>query len=98
MDITFEQIIGKHILIGITYINKKREIIEQVQFDGTIIEASENRGIIIEKTKSKEKFELPPDLSLIKIAEPGEYKLRSTGELVINPDYISTIRILKRRG
>ncbi|MFX0060574.1 MAG: hypothetical protein ACFFC7_00125 [Candidatus Hermodarchaeota archaeon] len=30
---------------------------------------------------------LPPDLSAFQKAEPGDYRLRSTGEVVINPDF-----------
>ena len=33
---------------------------------------------------------LPGDLSSTRIARPGEYKLRSTGEVVTNPDFLAT--------
>lgn len=90
MNITFKSIIGKRILVGITYMDKNENIIKLEQFEGNIIDADANKGIIIEKTKSKEIFELPPDLSSVKIAKPGEYRLRSTQEKVINPDLLTT--------
>jgi hypothetical protein len=93
MDITFESIIGKYILVGITYLDKEGNIIKMVQFDGDILEANENSSIIIKKRNSEELFELPPDLSFIKIADPGDYKLKSTGEIIINPDLITTLII-----
>lgn len=64
-----------------------------IQFDGDIIDVKENVGIIIKKRKSNEEFKLPLDLSFIKLAQPGEYKLKSTGEIIIDPDLISTLII-----
>lgn len=97
MNITFKSILNKYILIEITYLDKKGNILELIQFDGKIIEANENEGILIERLDNKETFSLPPDLSFIKIAEPGEYILKSTGKIVTNPDFISTLIIEKRR-
>jgi len=36
---------------------------------------------------------LPPDLSSTQVAALGEYRLRSTGEIVVNPDYLTTWNI-----
>ena len=96
-DITFKSIIGKNILVGMTYVDKKKRVIDSIEFYGKIIKADENKSIIIENIETKEKFELPPDLSSIKIAKPGEYKLRSTGKIIVNPDLITTW-IVKRRN
>jgi hypothetical protein len=107
MEITFEFLVGKTILVGITYMNNDEVVIEQKQFHGTVITADEYKGILIKKTsvekfnepqyvkgklyaEDKEQFWLPADLSAFCIAEPGEYRLRSTGEIVENPDLIST--------
>ena len=35
-------------------------------------------------------WNLPPDPSLIQPAPPGEYRMRSTGEVITNPDFITT--------
>ncbi len=32
-------------------------------------------------------FRLPFDPEALKVAAPGEYRLRSTGEVVVNPDF-----------
>ena len=97
MDITFKSIINKHIFVEITCVDKNGDIIDSIEFYGKIIKADENKSIIIENIETKEKFELPPDLSSIKIAKPGEYKLRSTGKIIVNPDLITTW-IVKRRN
>lgn len=90
MEITFESIVGKTIIVGITYIDKEENIIKTSQYVGKIIEADENQGIVIEEKNSKEILAIPPQLSAIEIAKPGEYKLKSTGEIVVDPDLLST--------
>ena len=41
-------------------------------------------------------FQLPPAPSVYYVAEPGEYRLRSTGELVVNPDFVTTWEVVGR--
>lgn len=90
MQITFETILNKIMLIGISYVNESKEIIKQVQFAGKIVEASQEKGIIVKTVQDNRSILLPPDLSAIQQADPGEYKLKSTGEVILNPDLIST--------
>lgn len=87
-NISFEDLLGKVLLIGLTYYTHDNVLIERQQYCGTVIE-SNNKTICI-KQKNGELFSLPPDLSSTKPAPPGEYRLRSTGETVINPDFLST--------
>lgn len=89
--ITFSDLIGKTILIGFTYYTSTNEFIEQKQCWGRVIESNENR--ILVKLNDGEIFELPPDLSSTQVAAPGEYRLHSTGEIVVNPDYLTTWNI-----
>jgi len=95
-NITFADLIGKTILIGLTYYTADNEFIEQKQCWGTVIEADENR--ISVKLNDGKIFVLPPDLSSTQAAAPGEYFLHSTGETVVNPDYLATWNINRARG
>ena len=90
-NISFCDLIRKTILIGLTYYTADNEFIEQKQYWGTVIESNENR--ILVKLNDGEIFGLPPDLSSTKIASPRECRLRSTGEVVVDPDYLSTWNI-----
>lgn len=90
--ITFSDLIGKIILIGITYCSNENEFIEQRQYWGTVIEANET--MISVKRKNGEIFTLPPDLSSTRMAPPGEYRLNSTGEIVVDPDYLTTWTVI----
>lgn len=94
-ELVFEQIIDKVILIGLTYYTADRVLIERKQFWGTVVEANE-KGIAV-RLNNGEIFSLPPNLSSTKKAPPGEYRLRTTGELIVDPDYLSTWNIYREK-
>ena len=83
-----ENLIGKIILVGMTFYDKNDKFVEQKQNWGEIVAVNENTVFI--KQKDGEEFSIPNDPSAIESANPGEYKLRSTGEVVENPDFLST--------
>jgi hypothetical protein len=80
--------LGKHLLVGITVLDHEGKLVEQYQVHG-IIDRIEEEGITI-KQASGEEFGLPPDLSNVEVAAPGTYKLRSTGEELVDPDFVSS--------
>jgi hypothetical protein len=90
--ITWDDLVGKYLLIGLTYTDGDDRILEQRQLHGRVIEASGKRGIVVELLgwNAGERFELPPDLRCFQPAKPGQYRLRSTGEIVEDPDYVVT--------
>ena len=92
-NISFSDLVGKTILIGLTYYSADHEFIEQKQHWGTVMESNETQ--ILVKLKDGEIFWLPPDLSSTKVAPPGEYRLRSTGEIVVDPDYLTTWNVTR---
>ena len=94
-EITFDELIGKVLLVEITYYTHDNEFIEQKQFYGTVTEANEN--LIRLKQKNGKDFTLPPDLTSTKRARKGEYKLRSTGEIVVDPDFLATWNLNKAK-
>jgi len=77
--------LGKHLLVGITYESHTGEFIRQEQFHGVIVEAGEG-GIVIERNDTGARQSVPPELQEV---GPGEYRLRSTGEVVVDPDYLA---------
>ena len=88
MKITYKNLLGKVMLVGITYTDSGGNVKERKQFWGTVTEA--DKGKILIEQKNGERLSLPPDLSAIEPAPEGEYKLHSTGEVVVNPDFLST--------
>lgn len=91
--VTLDDLIGKVLLVGVTYYTHDNEFIEQKQLYGTVIEATDS--IIRIKQRDGTEFTLPSDLSSTKKARPGEYQLRSTGEVVIDPDFLATWNSIK---
>jgi hypothetical protein len=82
-------LIGKHLLIGITRLDREGNVVEQIQTHGRIVMVNDRR-IVIEKADGSGEFGIPADLANLQKAPPGEYRLRSTGEIVVNPDLTST--------
>ncbi len=91
----YNDLIGKTILIGITYLDNSEVEIEKIQFWGTVTYADKQRGIVIKKANDGKDFVLPPDITAISPANPGKYRLRSTGEVIVNPDLLTTWTIKK---
>lgn len=84
------RLIGKRVLIGITVIDG--ESISQEQMFGMILEADRERGVrvALEGSRVGEDYWLPSQPANFVAANPGEYKLRTTGEIVVDPDILST--------
>jgi hypothetical protein len=87
--------IGKTVLLGVTYLDHEEKLIEQRQWVGTILTFSNAEGIRIKLRDSDEPYCLPPDPRGIHKARPGVYRLRSTGEEVVDPDYLATWTCVK---
>ena len=85
-----EKLIGKRVLVGITYVDQQP--IERRQLHGRIVRIDATEGIVLALPNGEE-YKLPPDLDALRSAEPGEYELSETGEVVVDPDYTSIWRI-----
>ena len=82
--------IGKHLLIGITYLDHDDKLIEQKQVHGHIVRINGHEGIVVKLHDCGDEFKLPPDLNSLQQAPKGEYRLRSTGEVVVDPDLLTS--------
>ena len=86
-------LLGKYVLIGITRIAVDDTVLEQSEHHGRIALVDPDDGIKVVLSDG-EVLTLPPDLDSFHPAQPGIYKLRSTGEEVVDPDFTTvwTIR------
>ena len=90
--------IGKYVLIGLTHCRHDRgevRVVKQEQIHDHIVRANCHEGTVVRMDDGSE-FKLPPDLTLLEPAARTEYTLTSTGEVVRNPDYITTWRLTQR--
>jgi hypothetical protein len=94
-----QALLGRLVLVGLSYFKvDAEEPFEQQQMFGRVVSADEREGILLslEGQRTGEQFNLPPDTRSFREAEPGEYRLRSTGEIVVNPDFTVTFSIRKQ--
>lgn len=91
--IRFKDLMNKTMLVGLTFYSNAGVFVEQKQIWGTVIQSDEH--CIKIKQRGGEIYELPPDLSSVTVASPGIYTLKSTKEVVTNPDFLSTWNVTK---
>ena len=89
-DARAEKLHGSTVLVGVTYNEPEGQRLEQ--FYGTVMSPDPETGIMLrlEGSRSGEVYTLPPDLRAFFPANPGSYRLRDTGEVVIDPDFTTT--------
>ena len=85
--------IGKNLLFGITYCDHNENVLRQTQNYGEIIEINEH-VMLVKLQGSDETFTLPPFVAELEPAPEGEYKLRSTGQIIVNPDLLGRFQVI----
>ena len=85
MDRDPYSLLGKYVLIGITRISAEGDLLEEGQCHGRIALVDPDLGIKVVLSDG-EVLILPPDPDSFREARPGVYRLRSTGEEVVDPD------------
>lgn len=86
---TGPELLGAHVLVGLTWVDRTGKTIKKGQFHGHVVCATASEGVVIVNSAGEE-LTLPPDSRAFEHADPGEYRLRATGEVVIDPDYLTT--------
>ena len=85
MDRDPYSLLGKYVLIGITRISAEGELLEQGECHGRIALVDPDLGIRVVLSDG-EVLTLPPDVDSFRDANRGVYRLRSTGEEIVDPD------------
>jgi len=83
---------GKVFVIGLTFVDKNGQLIERYQTHGTVVGLT-NNGILKLMREDNSIFQMPYDKETIEKAKSGDYKAKSTGQIIRNPDYIATWEI-----
>jgi hypothetical protein len=87
-----EAAMGKIVLAGVTYMAADGKTVKrQIQRYGAVIAVDGKVGVTIEchGAHAGEKLSLPPDMKVFTPGALGEYQLRSTGETVVDPDFVT---------
>lgn len=91
-DAVAKRILGATVLVGVTHVQRGQTPERHEQFHGVVVEADRVRGITLDLLGRRrgEQHRLPAATSALVPAEPGIYRLSSTGEEVTDPDYVTT--------
>lgn len=81
--------LNKHLLVAISYLNSDDSIRAVEQYHGPILRINNKEGLVFMRMDNGKEMSLPPDLDAYEVAEEGEYGLKSTGEVISNPDLIA---------
>ncbi|GBD50712.1 hypothetical protein [Methylopila sp. Yamaguchi] len=88
-----EWLLGQYALVGVTWAFDDGDLVGQYHDQVILTDPVTGISVACEGRWKGEMLVLPPALSWFERAKPGEYRLRSTGETVTNPDVLSTWRI-----
>jgi hypothetical protein len=91
-------LLGKTVLIGLTYQSPDDVIMRREQVYGFVTSADRKRGIALELDGQRlgETYVLPPTTSAFQRAPLGDYRLSTTGEVVSDPSYTASFTIVGR--
>jgi hypothetical protein len=92
------ELIGKVVLVGLTHCNSDGSIDRKEQFFGSVQSVNKREGVLLDLKGARigSQYNLPPDLRSCLKASPGEYRLRSTNEVVTNPDFTVTFSVCEQ--
>ena len=82
------ELLGTDVLVGVTMVDHAGRVKERRQFHAHVVQASVEDGVTLVDTEGGEHW-LPLDPAAFEPAEPGEYELRSTGQVVVDPTWLT---------
>jgi hypothetical protein len=87
-------LVGCRLLVGITYVDDTGAVRGAEQFCGTVQEVTE--GVVVVDRPGGEPALLPADADAYEPAAAGQYRLKATGEVIQNPDFVTTWQVAVR--
>jgi hypothetical protein len=84
------QILGRTLLVGITEKDHDGGVLRRHQVFGVVTVADRRKGICVTNQSDGSHYWLPPDIHSIKDGTPGAYRNRTTGEVVVDPDFVTS--------
>jgi hypothetical protein len=85
-------LVGSHLLVGLTYEAPDGDVVERLQFDG-VVEGATPAVVSVRRNDTGELFTLPPAADAFVPAPEGEYRLRESGRVVADPDFLCTMTV-----
>jgi hypothetical protein len=85
------RMLGHRLLVGITYLDDAGGVRGTQQFCGRVLEVAD--GVVVVERPGDAPAVLPADAAAYRPAAAGRYRLNETGEVVVDPDFLTTWRI-----
>ena len=83
---------GHRLLVGITYVDVRGTPQAREQFCGRVLGVGDG-VVVVERPGEPEPAVLPADVDAFEPAPPGRYTLSGSGEVVSDPDFLTTWRV-----
>ena len=93
-------VVGKRLLVGISAVDADGRPVDRFELRGLIVSADPAKGITLRLagTRDGETYTIPPPLEALIPAKPGEYRLGTTGEVVVDPDFTAVWTVERSPG
>ena len=91
-----EDIIGKTVIVGLTFVDKYGVKLKDDDFAGQIIEISPDKGIVVANNDTMKAIGLPLNYDAFQVAEKGYYELKKSGLKIKNPDLTCTMTLTEK--
>ena len=88
-----EHLLGSIVIVGLAYVDPEGQCMGLFQIYGVVTVADKERGIAVEchgQIWDGQEHWLPPVTAAFHKAKPGRYRLCSTGEVIFDPDYLTS--------
>src|SRR5262245_20567575 len=82
------ELLGTDVLVGVTLVDHAGRVTDRRHFHGKVVRASVEDGVTLVDAEGDEHW-LPLSREAYEPAEPGEYELRSTGQVVVHPTWLT---------
>lgn len=82
------ELLGTDVLVGLTTVDWGGKVLGRREFHGTVVRASAENGVTLVDDEGMEHW-LPLLRDAYEPADPGEYRLRTTGEVVVDPAWLT---------
>jgi hypothetical protein len=88
-----QHLVGRRLLVGVTVRDTTGAVLSRTQFCGRVLEVAD--GVVV-VDKSGEPALLPSDDLAYTAAPAGRYTLAGSGEVVVDPDYLTTWDVVEQ--
>ena len=90
-------LVGSRVLIGLTHCTASGQVTHREQLHGLVLKSDPIQGfeIGLQGSHEGEVRWFPPHPGAFEVADPGVYRLKATGEEVVDPDYLATWTVTK---